>query len=114
MPGRLDATLAHVSVRVLQVADEDVEVFHHLLRNIGMQIEDADDWHPGADLLADQREQIAVGIVRACRQRGTVRDDKDPVQGTGLAQAIADLGKKGVKESLLDRPTRLRDGDTQR
>ena len=43
-----------------------------------------------------------------------MRHDEDTVQRTGLAQAIANLGQKGVKESLLDRPARLRDGDTQR
>ena len=114
MPRGFNAALARVGVRILQIADEDVEVVDHLSRHVGVQVEGADHRNVRSDAAADHREKIAIGIVRSGAERGAVRNDIHAVEWGRRNQAILDFADQVIEERLIDRTARLRTRKPQR
>ena len=62
-----------------------------------MQVERADHRHAGADLLADQREEIAIRVIRCRGERGAVGNNVNAIQRAGAFQPGVDLGRNASK-----------------
>jgi hypothetical protein len=84
-------------VRLVRCPTTAVAVGHDLLGDVGMVIEPEDDGDVGPENLPAERDLLALDIVDALGGAGAVQLQRQPVDGTGRPEPLADLGLEVVE-----------------
>ncbi len=110
---RLHSALEGVHVRVGVVAHQSVGVAHHRGRDVGVQVQRADDRHVRSDHVADPRQQVALGVLQLLGDHRSVQVQQHSVDGQCALQALDQQRRKLVPRVLSDDTRRLRKGPDQ-
>lgn len=73
-------------MRIVLVADEDICLRHHALRDVAVQIQGHGQWFFRADEAAHGRGHIPLGIVLVLRGHGAVVRQDHAIHLPGLLQ----------------------------
>ena len=76
-----------IEVWIGAITEECVAVFGHLCRDIGMQVQCADDGQIRTNVLPDQLQPVAIGVGCIFGDGGTMRCDEQSIEWSGLLQA---------------------------
>jgi hypothetical protein len=93
-----EPALRHVDVRVGLVAVEERGVAHHVLCDVGVEVERHADGNRGTDHLAHGAEEIAFAVVRALDDHGAVQVEQHAVERAGGSKIRADAGLRVLVE----------------
>ena len=112
--GRLATALIEIDMRVGDVADHQIRRFHHLLGDVGMQVQRRDHRHVRPDHITHQLEDLTVRIVSVGGAGATMLADIDAIHRAAGFQVRFQLGQKLIEERFLDRTGRARSDDEGR
>ena len=66
-------------MRIGSVADQNICCLHHLLRDIGVQVECRNNGHRRTNDIADRAEHFSIGIMRMSGDSAPMLADIDPI-----------------------------------